>query len=261
MKRVDGKFCRTHSGVSKKKIVFAALNLHRGNIRKILFSAVAAAVIVLCGSGAKNESANTVETFAVPMSGKVIVIDPGHGGIDAGASANGAVEKDLNLKISFMLQKYIEESGGIAVLTRTDDVNTADPNRGRGVSQKSSDLKERKKDIEDYDADMFISIHMNKFGQTQYKGAQVFYSEGSEDSKILGEEMQGALRETLDRENRRSAKTGGNIFVLKGNTIPSVLIECGFLSNKEEAQMLSDEKYQRRTAWAIYVGMVRYFSK
>lgn len=171
------------------------------------------------------------------------------------------MEKDLNLKISVLLQNFIEESGGTAILTRTDDTNTADPNRNRRLSQKASDLKERKRDIDDYSADMFISIHMNKFGQPQYKGAQVFYSDGSEDSRRLGEEIQTSLRETLDENNHRAAKPGSGIFVLKGNTVPSVLVECGFLSNKEEAELLSDEEYRRRVAWAIYIGAVRFFAE
>lgn len=204
----------------------------------------------------------TKETMALPMSGKVILIDPGHGGIDAGAVANDAVEKEINLKISKILQGYIEESGGVAILTRTEDSNTADPQRAKGISQKMSDLKERKKDIEDFDADIFISVHMNKFQQSQYKGAQVFYTDDeSGESKRLGETIQQSIKDTVDDNNNRKAKPSGNsIYVLKGNTVPSALIECGFLSNSQEAALLKTEDYQRRIAWGIYLGISRFLS-
>lgn len=216
-------------------------------------------VIVLVGIN----SLNTMETIALPLEGKVILIDPGHGGIDAGAVANDAVEKEINLKISKILQEYIEESGGIAILTRTEDSNTADPLRAKGISQKMSDLKERKNDIDDFDADMFISIHMNKFQQSQYKGAQVFYTDDeSGESKKLGEIIQQAIKDTVDDDNNRKAKPSGkSIYVLKGNTIPSALIECGFLSNPQEAALLKTEDYQRRIAWGIYLGIVRFLSR
>ncbi len=205
---------------------------------------------------------DTQETTALPLSGKLVLIDPGHGGIDAGASANNAVEKELNLEISKTLQKYIEQSGGIAILTRTEDSNTADPERQKGISQKMSDLKERKKDVTDYKADMFISIHMNKFQQPQYKGAQVFYTDDkSGEGKRLGDTIQQAIKDTVDDGNKRKAKNGNSIYVLKDNAVPSALVECGFLSNPQEAELLKTKDYQRRIAWGIYLGIVRFFSR
>ena len=204
----------------------------------------------------------SVETFVTPMNGRIVLLDPGHGGKDAGASANGAVEKELNLEIARLVQGYIEEGGGTAILTRTEDRDTSDPNRAVGTSWKMSDLKSRKKDIENFRADAFVSIHMNKFGQSKYRGAQVFYTAESEESKILGETLQRSVKDVLDDGNTREAKPSKNaIYVLKGNTVPSALIECGFLSNAEEAQLLSDPDYRRRVAWGIYIGIVRFFSR
>ena len=200
-----------------------------------------------------------VETFAVPVTNKVILIDPGHGGIDAGASANGAVEKEINLDIALRLQEFIEESGGIAILTRSEDVSTADKNRSKNLTQKKSDLIERKKAIEKYNADVFISIHMNKFPEEKYYGAQVFYPSKNEESKKLGELMQNSLKEYLDKTNTRKAKATNDIYVIKDNEIPSVLIECGFLSNKEEAKKFSEAEYRQKTAWAIYLGINKFF--
>ena len=218
---------------------------------------VSVAVVEVC-----LKSYTVQSTIAVPLSGKIILIDPGHGGIDAGASGNNAVEKEINLSIAKILQEYIEMGGGVAYLTRTDDSNTADPNRAKGVSQKMSDLKERKKDIDDFDANLFISIHMNKFRQEKYRGAQVFYDPNSQENKELGEIIQQSVKDVVKDQNNRKAKaTGDSIFVLKGNKVPSALIECGFLSNSDEARLLNTSEYQRKIAWGIYVGIVRYFSR
>lgn len=207
----------------------------------------------------RNSASQVQETFAVPVTNKIIIIDPGHGGIDAGASANGAVEKDINLEIALRLQEYIEESGGIAILTRDGDYSTADKNRDKSLTQKKSDLIERKKAIEKYKADLFISIHMNKFQQEKYYGAQVFYPKKSEESKKLGELLQTALKKNLDSANTRKAKESDSIYVIKDNSVPSVLIECGFLSNKAEAAKFKTKEYSQKTAWAIYLGLIEYF--
>lgn len=200
-------------------------------------------------------------TMASPLGNKVILIDPGHGGIDAGASDNGAIEKELNLKIAMFLKSYIEENGGVCYMTRTEDTNTADPNRAKGTTQKMSDLKTRKKNIEDYKADIFISIHMNKFSQSKYYGLQVFYDGSQEENKKLGESIQNAAKKVLNDNNTRTAKaTGDKIYVLKGNPIPSALVECGFLSNTNEAKKLKTPEYQRKVAWGIFLGIAQYFS-
>lgn len=243
----------------KKKIMFRAFKTDR-----VYFAAVFAVLVLLCAAlmlFRTGKYGNAAETFAIPLSGKVIIIDPGHGGMDSGAVANGAVEKEINLKISQVLQKYIEEGGGCAILTRTEDTDTANPDRGNGISRKTSDLKERKQDIADYKADMFVSVHMNKFQQPQYKGAQVFYTSESGESKRLGETLQQALKDVLNDGNTRLAKPSGDkIFVLKNNTVPSALVECGFLSNPQEAEQLMNDDYRRKIAWGIYVGIARFFA-
>lgn len=207
--------------------------------------------------GMKEEA---LKTFFLPASNKIILIDPGHGGVDAGGSAYGAVEKEINLDIALKLQKYIEEGGGIAHLTRIEDASTADKNRSKNLTQKKSDLIERKKAIENTNADIFISVHMNKFQEEKYYGAQVFYPKNSEDSKMLGECIQNSLRENLDKTNKRKLKADSGIYVLKDNNVPSVLIECGFLSNKNEAEKFKNEKHRQKVAWAIYMGILEYFN-
>lgn len=260
--RVYGGFFVSGTDISTAKngrIRFAAFRVRK---RYIACALIFFALTVAAGAVYAHIRGRSVETFVTPMNGRIVLLDPGHGGKDAGASANGAVEKELNLEIARLVQGYIEEGGGAAILTRTEDKDTSDPNRAAGTSWKMSDLKSRKKDIENFKADAFVSIHMNKFGQSKYRGAQVFYTAESEKSKILGETLQRSVKDVLDDGNTREAKPSKNaIYVLKGNTVPSVLIECGFLSNAEEAQLLSDPDYRRRVAWGIYIGIVRFFSR
>lgn len=206
------------------------------------------------------EQEAAAEVFAVPATNKVVIIDAGHGGIDAGAVANGIEEKNINLQIALKLQEYIEQSGGVAILTRDSDESTQDPNRSSNISQKKSDLMERKAAMEKYGADIFISIHMNKFEQEKYRGAQVFYASNGEESKRLGEIIQQSLKETLaDGNTREAKKSGSGIYILKNAAVPSALVECGFLSNAEEAKLLQSEEYQQKVAWGIYIGIVKYF--
>lgn len=224
----------------------------------LIIGSVIAAVIFWCYH--KNPKEEAAEVFAVPTTNKVVVIDAGHGGIDAGAVANGIEEKNLNLQIALKLQEYIEQSGGVAILTRDSDESTQDPNRSANISQKKSDLMERKAAMEKYDADIFISIHMNKFEQSKYKGAQVFYADNGEESRLLGESIQQSLKDTLNDGNEREAKKSGTgIYILKNASVPSALVECGFLSNPEEAALLQQQEYQQKVAWAIYIGIVKYF--
>lgn len=230
---------------------------------KRIIATLAVAIIVLAASGLELliQNAMTQSTNASPLKEKIIVIDPGHGGIDAGASANGAVEKEINLAIANFLKEYIEAGGGKAYMTRDTDDNTADPNRAKGVSQKKSDLQMRKSDIEKYKADIFISIHMNKFEQSKYRGAQVFYDDDSQENRLLAEAIQQSLKDVLKDGNKRVAKnTGDSIFVLRDNKIPSALIECGFLSNTDEANLLKTAEYQKSVAEGIYTGIIKYFN-
>ena len=230
--------------------------------------AVLFVVLILCAAAAAltafgiwhraEEPAQPV--FALPSANKVIVVDAGHGGFDAGASDNGLIEKDVNLNVALFLREYIEQGGGIAVMTRTEDVSTAADDKS-GKSAKQSDLIQRKNLVQTAQADIFVSIHMNKFPQPQYHGAQVFYSLAPDGSKKLGEAIQQSLKDVLQDGNTRMAKkTDGGVFLLKDTSIPSVIVECGFLSNAQEAKLLGQTDYQRKLAWGIYMGIIRYFN-
>ena len=201
------------------------------------------------------------QTLAVPPSGKCVILDAGHGAPDGGAvGISGVLEKDINLKITKKLQRLLEQSGTYVIMTRTDDNNTAPDNKGKIRDIKRADLKARREYKNTPNADIFVSIHMNKFPEQKYKGAQVFYARSPQNSKILGETVQKSFTENLDTSNTRVAKTADNsIYNLKDSKIPSIIAECGFLSNPEEEKLLKSDEYQNKIAWAIYLGINDYF--
>ena len=218
-------------------------------------------VSVLVGFNKAKEEEH-IPAAAVPTANKTIVVDAGHGGYDAGASDNGVIEKELNLQIAMKLKEFLESSGSTVIVTRDSDEATYDPNRKDGTSTKQSDLNARKALVEQYEANAFVSIHMNKFTQSQFRGAQVFYASNSDDSKRLGESIQSSLKELINDGNTREPKSAGNdIFILKDAAVPSALVECGFLSNPDEAQLLKDEEYQEQIAWSVYMGIVKFFAQ
>lgn len=219
---------------------------------------VIALVAVICGvSYFKYNVAHekTVETMGTATSSKVIIVDPGHGGFDPGKPGiNGEDEKDLNLKIALKLRDYLEQSGAMVVMTRTTD---NDVDGMEGVKHKSKDMAQRKQMAAD--GDIVVSIHQNSFSQPSVRGAQTFYSKKSEHGKALATLIQRSIKENADTENRREAKSNANYYVLKAIEIPSVIVECGFLTNSEEEAKLNDDLYQDKMAWSIYLGIVRYF--
>ncbi|SDL21438.1 N-acetylmuramoyl-L-alanine amidase CwlD [Natronincola ferrireducens] len=197
----------------------------------------------------------------LPSLTKVIVLDPGHGGVDPGAvSKNGVVEKDINLAIALHLKGFLEQSGAIVIMTRTEDKGLY--SSGGSIRQKKNeDLRNRKEIVENSNADIFITIHLNAFSQTQYYGAQTFYPKGNAEGKKLAVKVQEELINTLDKNNKRVALEKEGIYIIKGLDIPTVLVECGFLSNPQEEKLLQKASYQKKIAWAIYIGIQRYFSE
>jgi N-acetylmuramoyl-L-alanine amidase len=224
-------------------------------VKKIIALLAAAILILLlykAYGGAK-------KTFNIPANDRVIVIDAGHGGRDAGASGRGGtLEKDINLEIAQRLRRYIEESGGTAVMIREEDNGLYSLD---SKNKKKEDMKNRRQIITESGGDLLISIHLNSFPQSRYYGAQVFYFKGSEPSKRLAGIIQTELKRVLDRGNNRVEKSTKDYFILKDNGIPSILIECGFLSNEEEEVLLSQPLYQEKVAWSIYLGLIKYFTE
>lgn len=200
----------------------------------------------------------TDKLFGLSSKGsKTIIIDAGHGGVDGGAVGKaGTLEKDINLLIATKLKYYIEENGDTCVMIREVDEDLYGES-GNGKSKKQQDLKKRKDLIKEYNADLFISIHLNSFPNS--KGAQVFYQKGDTAGGLLAKSIQEELIKNVDPSNKRVEKDSNQYYILKNNPIPSVIVECGFLSNPGEEQILKDDTYQNKLAVGIFYGIEKYF--
>lgn len=202
----------------------------------------------------------TVETVSLPVSGKTIILDAGHGGEDQGAeSKNGTTEAKTNLAITLKVQKLLEQSGCNVILTRSDDKAIYDVDAKTLRQKKSSDIKNRVKIGNESSADIFVSIHLNKIPQNQYYGWQTFYKNGNEQGKKLAASIQNSLNQAIEKENKRVPLKIDNVYIIKNVEIPTSIVECGFLSNEEEEKQLMNEEYQDKLAWGIYTGIISYF--
>lgn len=204
---------------------------------------------------------NSIETVALPVSNKVVVIDAGHGYPDEGAqSSNGTTENKINLKIALKLQNLLEQSGCTVILTRSDENGIYDLDKTTLREKKVSDIKNRVKIGNSASADIFVSIHLNKIPQGQYWGWQTFYKKNSEDSENLAKCIQENLNKTISEENKRQSLTISNKYIVDHVEIPISIVECGFLSNKDEEAKLQMDEYQDKLAWGIYTGIIDYFN-
>ena len=188
----------------------------------------------------------------------VILIDPGHGGMDGGAvGVDGLVEKDLNLQISLILRDLFLANGFEVYMTRETDCSIEDPGLSTIRAKKVSDMKNRRALMESHPDGIFLSIHQNLFSQSKYSGAQMFFSPNHPASAHLAKTLQSTLREMLNPANTRVEKQAGKeLYLLYHAQIPAVLVECGFLSNPEEAALLQDSDYQAKVAFAIFCGVL-----
>ena len=202
----------------------------------------------------------TKETVSLPVSGKTVVLDAGHGTPDEGAqSSNGTTEAETNLKIALKVQNLLEQSGCTVILTRSDEKAIYDLDSKTLKQKKISDIHNRVKIGNGSEADIFVSIHLNKIPQQQYYGWQCFFKNGDEKSESLAKELQENLNKTIDKENNRVAMKIDNVYIVKHVEIPLSIVECGFLSNPEEEKQLLDDSYQNKLAWGIYNGIISYF--
>lgn len=193
----------------------------------------------------------------------IVLANSGHGGFDGGAVADdGTVEKNINLNICLTLAEFLTSNGYEVILTREADVSTDDVETDKIATRKKSDLKNRLELMSDYPEAVFVSIHLNKFTTSAANGSQVFYSGKTQGSKELSEGIQSRIISLLQPQNTRVNKqaTSGT-YLLYNATIPAVLVECGFLSNKTELSMLKSEEYQKKMAFCIFCGINDYFLK
>ena len=187
-----------------------------------------------------------------------VVIDAGHGGIDPGKiGINGAEEKDINLQIATLVKRYLELQDVEVIMTRETDDGLYDANAS---NKKVQDMKRRIAIIDEAAPALTVSIHQNSYPEEYVKGAQVFYYTGSTEGQKLADFLQESLVERLDPENHRQVKANDSYYLLKKTPTPIVIVECGFLSNSEEAARLCDKSYQERVAWAVHIGILQYLN-
>lgn len=216
--------------------------------------------VVALGFAFFSDPKESVPIVSLPVSGKTIVIDAGHGKPDEGAeSSRGTTEAETNLKIALKLQNLLEQSGSSVVLTRSDENAIYDIDSKTLRQKKISDIHNRVKIGNESSADIFVSIHLNKIPQQQYDGWQTFYNANSAEGQKLAVSIQNNLNDAIQRENNRVAKTIDNIYIVKHVEIPTTIVECGFLSNPDEEKLLLEDEYQNKLAWGIYNGIIDYF--
>ncbi len=194
---------------------------------------------------------------------KTIILDAGHGGEDGGAiGVDGIIEKDINLSITLKVRDYLKVSGYKVIMTRETDTAIYDDTAEGLKNKKRSDLHNRAKMINDNscEGNIFVSIHQNKFPDSKYFGTQIFYSKNDSKSQTLASGIKDSVVGLIQPDNTREIKPADKrIFLLNKAEIPAVVVECGFLSNKEEASKLIKDDYQSQMAFCIYCGIINYY--
>jgi N-acetylmuramoyl-L-alanine amidase len=229
--------------------------IKRRNLQRLVMLSIA--IVVLNFLSIRYLANQDIENVDMSLlAGHSVVIDPGHGGIDSGASSNNVIEKEITLAISTKLADVLRQHGASAVFTRESDMDYY--TRGRGG--KRNDLLKRIDIMEKSGAEIFISIHCNAFRGGTLSGAQVFYSPKFAQNKILAERLQYALKE-FPLGNKRQPKEDVRILLLKDTNMPGVLIETGYLTNQQEAALLADPNYQQKLVEHIAKALAYHFSQ
>lgn len=227
----------------------------------LIIPVVICSIILIFSFGFSDRSTSVNNTS--PINPPTIIIDAGHGGFDGGASTDdGVPEKNINLNISLYLADYLKILGFDVIMTRDTDESLEDDSSLPIRKKKTSDIHNRLKIMKETDNSVFISIHQNHFSQERYNGMQVFYSKDySSESSLLAQCIQDSTVSLLQPENQRQIKQiGTSVFLIYNAVKPAVLVECGFLSNNEEAEKLKTEKYQKQVAFSIAMGIVNYIN-
>lgn len=188
-----------------------------------------------------------------------VVLDAGHGGFDPGkVGVNGQKEAEINLAIAEKVKMYLEANDIQVIMTRETDEGLYDENTD---NKKVQDMKRRIEIIEENAPVAAVSIHQNSYTEEYVNGAQVFYYADSKEGERLAEFLQESLKENLNPKNHRQKKANNSYYLLKKTQVPTVIVECGFLSNYKEAALLESEEYQDKLAWAIHMGILQYINE
>ena len=236
-------------------------------MKKLYFIIIPVVICSLLCASSLLTRLNSYKTYTVANTPSdvtpTIIIDAGHGGFDGGASTDdGYAEKHINLNISLHLRDLLVMSGYNVVMTRTEDISLEDEGLDTVRERKRSDIYNRMKIMEETDNAIFVSIHQNHYSSERYWGLQVFYSGNfSEYSQPMAEAIQETVSELLQPDNDRQIKEcGTSVYLLYNAKKPAILVECGFLSNHKEAELLKTEEYQKTISCCIYMGLLEYLS-
>ena len=240
--------------------------IHRGDhvkIRRFVFLFLVVFFLsVFIALMVTSTSRVTLQTDAMPVEPLPrVILDAGHGGEDGGAvSADGTSEKAINLSIAQKTNDLLRLFGFETQMTRTDDNDISE--EGDTIRErKLSDMKKRLSIFNSSADNTIISIHQNKFSNTTSHGTQVFYSPNNDNSSALAESIHCSVKAQLQPDNERKCKPSDDgIYLLKNTTQPAGIVECGFLSNREECARLADEGYQKQMSFAITTGFLDYFN-
>ena len=206
---------------------------------------------------------NVINANTSAFRTRKIIIDAGHGGFDGGASAvDGTVEKDINLQISKKVCALLKFNGCEVIMSRDEDTGTEDDEQETIAKRKKSDLSNRLKLMKENPDAIFVSIHLNKFTTAAANGAQVFYTKNYTQAQELANCVQSSIKELIQPENTRVVKQGtDSTYLLKNAVVPTVIVECGFLSNKDELEKLKQDDYQSQMAFAIADGIIDFYKQ
>lgn len=217
-------------------------------------------ILFLYYTNLKNSS---YSVFNNQLENRTVIVDAGHGGFDGGAvAADGTNEKEINLQIADKLNSILKIYGFNVIMTRTDDDSVHDENAQTIRQKKVSDIHNREKIIIENPDAIFVSIHQNKYPDSSVSGTQVFYSKNNPLSYVLAQKIQDSVVRNLQNDNYRKTKQSGTeIYLLYHSEIPSVMVECGFVSNYGDLEKLKNSEYQKQIAESIADGILNYFNE
>ena len=226
----------------------------------IILSALIISLAVVFGA---LNAPGDIDVSASTPAYTTVIIDAGHGGEDGGASSkSGLIEKNINPELAFILKEQLEKNGVNVVLTRDSDTLLYDRNVDFYGRKKVLDMEARMKIVESTPNCIFVSLHMNTYTSPKYSGLQVWYSDNNPDSQILANTIQSGVKQALQPDNNRQTKSAGtSIYLLNKSFCPAVLVECGFLSNVEEAKLFEDEKYKNSLCSSISDCIIQFLGK
>lgn len=232
-------------------------------IRKRYFVILIALVFlsfIFAGMIEARAARQSVTVMSWSVANKVIVVDPGHGGIDPGVvGKSGALEKDITLMVGKRLAANLGQAGAMVLMTRETDTDLSDPNTVGVMAKKREDLKRRVALANDNKADLYVSVHVNSFPSPDRRGAQTFIQPGSAESKKVGQFIQAELSRLLKNTDRLTNEV--DFYITRNTSMPTVITEIGFMTNESEEKFLQDPTYQGKVAWGIYAGVVKYFAQ